>query len=49
MLFTVGSQIVLESEIKKAADGESDKKRTLEKDENEETDSKKLKTEISEA
>ena len=54
---SVGSQIVLESEIKKAADesdkkqtleNEGDKKRTLEKDENEETDSKKLKTEISE-
>lgn len=45
---SVGNQIVLESEIKKAADDEIDKKRALETDENEEsTEAKKMKTETS--
>lgn len=44
---SVGNQIVLESEIKKAIDGDKDKKRALETDENEETtESKKLKNEL---
>lgn len=44
---SVGNQIVLESEMKKAADDNSDKKRALETGEDEETtEAKKLKTEL---